>query len=60
MATEDALDLPDDDGMSAHQLIDKLFAESDMLLRCWNCSRIILLNERGGEFLIKFFAPEDD
>ncbi|WP_158243864.1 MULTISPECIES: hypothetical protein [unclassified Pseudomonas] len=46
--------------MSANQLVDKLFAESDMLLRCWNCARIILLNERGGEFVVKFFAPEED
>lgn len=60
VASEDALDLPDGNAMSAHQLVDKLFAESDMLLRCWNCSRIILLNERGGEFVVKFFAPEED
>ncbi|WP_192560431.1 hypothetical protein [Pseudomonas allokribbensis] len=46
--------------MSANQLVDKLFAESDMLLKCWNCARIILLNERGGEFDIRFFAPEPD
>lgn len=56
---EDTLDTSDPD-TPADQLISKIIYESEMLLKCKNCGRIILLRESKDEFNLKFYKLEQE
>lgn len=57
VVSEDTLDTSDPD-TPADQLISKIIYESEMLLKCKNCGRIILLRESKDEFNLKFYKLE--
>ncbi len=57
--SEDTLDISDPDA-PADELISKIISESEMLLKCENCGRIILLRESRNEFTLKFYQLEQE
>ena len=59
VASEDTLDISDPE-MPAEQLISKIIAESEKLLKCESCGRIMLLRESRNEYMLKFYQLEQD
>ena len=44
--------------MSADDFISALIVNSELLLKCQNCGRIILVKEDKNTYEIRFFQPE--
>jgi hypothetical protein len=59
LVTEDSLDFDRPD-RTAEDLIDEIIANSEMLLRCASCGRIILLKETKDTFDVRFFRPDSE
>lgn len=59
VVTEEFLET-DRAGATADDLADRLILESERLLRCKPCGRIVLMKRSRGADTIRFFKPDDD
>lgn len=59
IVTEDFLDTerPDE---TAENLVSEMIQQSEMLLECSNCGRMIVLRETKNEFNVCFFRPDNE
>ncbi|MGE8499634.1 MAG: hypothetical protein ACN6O6_19190 [Pseudomonas sp.] len=57
--SEETLDISDPE-TPAEQLISKIIYDSEMLLKCENCGRIMLLKETREEFTLRFYQLEQE
>lgn len=58
LVSEEFLDV-ERPGLTADKLISEIVATSEMLLKCANCGRIILIKEDAHASDVRFFAPDD-
>lgn len=59
VVTEDFLDVERPD-KTAEDLVSEIISSAEMLLKCSNCGRVIMLNETMDVFDVRFFAPESE
>lgn len=59
VVTEDFLDI-ERPNTTAEGLTSEIVLGSEMLLKCANCGRIILLKETKDTSEVRFFSPDDD
>jgi len=45
---------------TAEDIVSEMIRNSEMLLECSNCGRIIVLKETKDEFGVRFFAPDNE
>ena len=57
IVTENTLD-EDVSNISANDFVSSLIQSSVMLLKCSNCGRLIILDEKKGKYEIQFYLPE--
>ena len=57
--TEDFLDV-ERPNTTAEDLTSEIVLSSEMLLKCANCGRIILLKETKDTTEVRFFSPDND
>jgi hypothetical protein len=57
--TEDFLDV-ERPNTTAEDFVSEIILNSEMLLKCANCGRIILLKETKGASEVRFFNPDNE
>lgn len=45
---------------TAEDLVSEMIRSSEMLLKCSNCGRVIILKETIDEFDVRFFTPDTE
>jgi hypothetical protein len=59
LITENFLDIKRPDS-TAEDLVSEIIANSELLLNCTNCGRLIRVIETKEVFEVRFFVPDDD
>lgn len=50
----------DFEGMDGEGVVSKLVLISEKLIHCPQCARLVLVDDRRGDLVVRFYSPEED
>ena len=50
----------DFEGMDGEGVVSRLVLISEKLIHCSQCARLVLVDDRGSDLVVRFYSPEED